>query len=73
METKKIRPRRIGRHASYTAKLLGIGVGEESNFRLMGGAYPNYYTAKWRLEKSKTATFRMERVDKWTLKVIRTS
>lgn len=72
METKKIVPR-SGRRKSYTAKLMRLGVGEEANFRLIGSAYTNFYTAKWRLERSNTAHFEMSKSDERTLRVIRIS
>ena len=72
METKKIVPR-SGRRKSYTAKLMRIAVGEEATYRLIGSAYTNFYTAKWRLERSNTAHFSMSKSDERTLRVIRIS
>ena len=68
METRKRKKR-----PSYTARLMQIGVGESVNFRLIGAAYTNFYTAKRRLEVSKRATFKMAKATEQLLCVTRLS
>lgn len=58
---------------SYLAQLKSLAVGEEAHFRIVGSAYTNFYNAKWRIEKTTDARYKMRKVDDKTLYVTRTN
>lgn len=70
METKITRVKRVNK-PSYTEQLMSLRVGEEARFRIIGSAYTSFYSAKWRIEKAKKATFKMYKADDKTLSVTR--
>ena len=71
--TKKAKSVKRADRPSYLAQLRALAIGEEAHFRIVGSAYTNFYNAKWRMERSTDARYKLRKVDDKTLQVIRTN
>lgn len=71
MESVKIQPIMRKSRPSYINQLLAMEVGKTAHFRLIGSAYTNFYNAKWRIEKTGEAHYKMSKVNDTTLSVTR--